>query len=88
MPDRILLLTTPNSYRDRAFLAAAERLGVEVITASDMPRQLARCADDDWTVSATCRTLPSFDRLLASRRGSHSQDWRSVTVEPCMFLTP
>jgi biotin carboxylase len=45
MTARILMLTTPNSYRDRAFLAAAERLGVEVITAIDMPRELARCGE-------------------------------------------
>jgi biotin carboxylase len=41
----ILLLTTPNSYRDRAFLAAAERLGVEIIRAIDLPKQLAGCGE-------------------------------------------
>ncbi len=45
MTPRILLLTTPNSYRDRAFLAAAERLGVEIITAIDLPKQLAGCGE-------------------------------------------
>lgn len=39
--NRILLLSTANSYRNPAFLAAAERLGVEVITALDMPAALA-----------------------------------------------
>jgi len=45
MTKRILLLSTPNSYRDRAFLAAAERLGVEIITAIDLPKQLAGCGE-------------------------------------------
>jgi biotin carboxylase len=45
MLKRILLLSTPNSYRDRAFLAAAERLGVEIITAIDLPKQLAGCGE-------------------------------------------
>jgi len=35
------LLTTPNTYRAPAFAAAAERLGVEAITAVDMPPRLA-----------------------------------------------
>ena len=38
---RVLLLTTPNTYRAHAFLAAAERLGVEVLIATDMPAELA-----------------------------------------------
>src|SRR5690242_16645105 len=41
MPNRILLLTTPNSYRDRAFVDAAGRLGVEIVTALDLPSGLA-----------------------------------------------
>src|SRR5258705_5193071 len=41
---RVLLLTTPNTYRAQAFLAAAERLGVEVVIATDMPAELA----DRW----------------------------------------
>src|SRR5262245_14002535 len=45
MTSRILLLTTPNSYRDRAFLSAAERLGVEIITAIDLPKQLTGCGE-------------------------------------------
>lgn len=35
------MLTTPNTYRAGAFMAAAERLGVEVVTAIDMPHALA-----------------------------------------------
>jgi biotin carboxylase len=38
----ILLLTTPSSYRARAFLAAAERLGVQAETLVDAPPELAR----------------------------------------------
>jgi biotin carboxylase len=38
---RVLLLTTPNTYRAQAFLAAAERLGVEVLIATDMQAELA-----------------------------------------------
>lgn len=38
---RILLLTTPNSYRTPAFLDAAHRLGIEVMQAVDMPAELA-----------------------------------------------
>jgi biotin carboxylase len=37
----VLLLTTPNTYRAQAFLAAAERLGVEVVIATDMQAELA-----------------------------------------------
>jgi biotin carboxylase len=39
--NRVLLLTTPNTYRAQAFLAAAERLGVEVVIATDMQAELA-----------------------------------------------
>ncbi|HMQ29549.1 MAG TPA: ATP-grasp domain-containing protein [Chloroflexaceae bacterium] len=38
---RVLLLTTPSSYRLPAFLDAAERLGVEALVAEDTPRALA-----------------------------------------------
>ncbi len=38
---RVLLLTTPNTYRASAFMAAAERLGVAVVTAINMPHVLA-----------------------------------------------
>lgn len=43
---RVLLLTTPSSYRTAAFLASAERLGLEVIQAIDLPEVLAR----EWKV--------------------------------------
>ncbi|MEO7908875.1 MAG: ATP-grasp domain-containing protein [Roseiflexaceae bacterium] len=39
--NRVLLLTTPNTYRAQAFLAAAEQLGVEVLIATDMQAELA-----------------------------------------------
>jgi biotin carboxylase len=38
---RVLLLTTPNTYRAQAFVAAAERLGVQVQIATDMQAELA-----------------------------------------------
>jgi biotin carboxylase len=41
LPRRVLILTTVQSYRAAAFLQAAERLGIEVMQAVDMPRQLA-----------------------------------------------
>lgn len=41
---RIILLTTPRTYRARPFLDAAQRLDVEVVQAVDLPRELA----DAW----------------------------------------
>lgn len=38
---RVLLLTTVRSYRLEAFRAAAERLGVEIVTGVDLPKELA-----------------------------------------------
>jgi biotin carboxylase len=38
---RILLLTTPRSYRVQPFLEAAERLGIEALQGLDLPNQLA-----------------------------------------------
>lgn len=38
---RVLLLTTPHSYRTAAFVAAANHLGIEAISAVDMPSELA-----------------------------------------------
>ncbi len=38
---RVLLLLTNHTYRAPAFLAAAAQLGIEVVQALDMPRQLA-----------------------------------------------
>jgi biotin carboxylase len=38
---RLLLLLTPRTYRARAFIEAAEKLGIEVVKAIDMHRQLA-----------------------------------------------
>lgn len=42
---RVLLLMTANTYRAQPFIAAAERLGIEVIKAVDMPRPLAEVWD-------------------------------------------
>ena len=38
---RVLLLTTPHSYRTAAFVEAANRLGIEALSAVDMPAELA-----------------------------------------------
>ena len=38
---RVLLLTTTRSYRGPAFLAAAEKLDVQIIQGVDMPRELS-----------------------------------------------
>ena len=38
---RVLLLLTPRTYRARAFIEAAEKLGIEVVKAIDMHKQLA-----------------------------------------------
>jgi len=40
-PHRILLLTTARSYRNRAFRAAAQHLGIEVVLVQDMAAELA-----------------------------------------------
>ncbi len=42
---RILLLTTPHTYRAEAFRAAAKKLGVEVSTAIDLPDELGQPRD-------------------------------------------
>lgn len=38
---RVLLLLTPRTYRARAFIEAAEKLGIEIVKAIDMHKQLA-----------------------------------------------
>ena len=44
-PKRVLLLLTPRTYRARAFIEAAEKLGIEVVKAINMHKQLA----DYWS---------------------------------------
>lgn len=43
---RILLITTPHTYRTEAFTAAADRLGIEIEQAIDLPPELTA----DWQV--------------------------------------
>lgn len=43
---RVLLILTSHTYRAQSFMDAAERLGIEVVPAIDMPRELA----DYWDV--------------------------------------
>ena len=40
-PPAVALLMTPATYRSAAFLAAAERLGLEVVHGIDLPDPLA-----------------------------------------------
>ena len=47
---RVLLLTTARSYRNRAFLSAAGRLGIEIIQAVNMPRELSQTWADGFGV--------------------------------------
>jgi len=47
---RVLLLTTTRSYRGPAFLAAADKLNVEIIQGIDMPDELASKWADGWTL--------------------------------------
>ena len=46
-PKRVLLLTSPNSYRTQDYVDAAERLGIEPVIAVDMPRLLSQ----EWNFS-------------------------------------
>ena len=46
-PKRVLLLTSPNSYRTQDYVDAAERLGIEPVIAVDMPQLLAQ----EWNFS-------------------------------------
>src|SRR5512134_802445 len=39
---RVLLLTTPHTYRAEAFRVAARKLDIEVVTAIDLPDELSR----------------------------------------------
>ena len=46
-PKRVLLLTSPNSYRTQDYVDAAERLGIEPVIAVDMPQLLSQ----EWNFS-------------------------------------
>lgn len=48
LPRRVLLLTTPRSYRLEDFRAAAERLGVTIIVGLDLPDELAEQWPEAW----------------------------------------
>ena len=45
LPRNVLLLLTPRTYRAKAFIAAAERLNLEVVKAIDMQEELAEYWD-------------------------------------------
>ena len=44
--NRVMLLTTATTYRTEAFATAAHNLGIDVVTAVDMPRHLAQLWND------------------------------------------
>ncbi|HLF26015.1 MAG TPA: ATP-grasp domain-containing protein [Anaerolineae bacterium] len=66
-PRRVLLLLTPKTYRAPAFVEAAERLGIEVVKAIDMPGALAefwhyRLGVDFADPEAATRAIVEFDQ--------------------------
>src|SRR5204863_129940 len=69
-PRRVLLLLPTTTYRAPDFLAAAERLGVEVVAASEKPNVMARRHPEGLL------TLDFRDPEAAARRraGSWSRD--------------
>jgi hypothetical protein len=49
-PMRVLLLTTARSYRDTAFLTAAEHLKIEVVQAVDTPKELSKSWEKGFSI--------------------------------------
>jgi biotin carboxylase len=49
-PIRVLLLTTTRSYRNTAFLSAAERIGIQIVQAIDLPEKLSQIWDAGFSV--------------------------------------
>lgn len=64
-PRRIMLLTTPTSYRTAAFLTAAARLGIEVLLIEDTPEPLRQIWELRYAVdfSAPERAAEELARL-------------------------
>lgn len=64
-PRRIMLLTTPTSYRTPAFLTAAARLGIEVLVIEDTPEPLRQIWELRYAVdfSAPERAAKELERL-------------------------
>ncbi len=54
---RVLLLTTPRTYRAQAFQNAAGRLGIEVVEVVDTPRRLARAWEGGFGVDFSDQTV-------------------------------
>ncbi len=62
---RVLLLTTARSYRNAAFLSAAEQLGIELVQAVNMPRELSRTwaagfSVDFGEIGASLETIAAY----------------------------
>ena len=68
MQRRVLLLTTPSAYRTQAFLAAARRLGIEAVTAIDMPARLAGARGDQLGVD-----FQDLERAIAAIAAYHAE---------------
>jgi adenine/guanine phosphoribosyltransferase-like PRPP-binding protein len=56
-PLRIMLLTTPQTYRTEAFIKAANKLGIEIVKAMDMPKRLT----DKWKMRQGTVAIEPFD---------------------------
>lgn len=63
---RVLLLTTARSYRNGAFLSAAERLGITVVQAVNMPKELSKSWENGFSVD-----FGSVDESVATISGFH-----------------
>jgi biotin carboxylase len=69
---RLLLLMTPSTYRAQAFLAAAEKLDVEVVKGLDLPRELA----EQWNVRLPVdfRDVPGAVERIVAFNAEHPID--------------
>lgn len=70
MSARVALLAGPTTYRGEAFLAAASRLGLEVLCVVDTPASLAGGQPGDWLeldFTAQAAAIDALRRLHAER---------------------
>ena len=65
---RVLLLTTARSYRNEAFLSAADQIGIEIVQGIDLPRNLARSESDILGID-----FGSVDEAVNTVRAYHEQ---------------
>ncbi|HWD24864.1 MAG TPA: hypothetical protein VG368_05330, partial [Acidimicrobiales bacterium] len=62
---RALLILPSATYRAREFLAAARRLGVDVVTASDQPQALASIVEGAFLTVALDDPVKAADAIVA-----------------------